>query len=245
MSSLPASVPRHIAIIMDGNGRWAEAQGLARVQGHVRGVDSVRTVSRTCAGLGVEALTLYSFSAENWGRPRAEVEALMELLLHYLQAEREEILGNDIRLMHSGDIEQLPASVQDALWELEEASSDCKGMRLNLALSYGSRQELVRVFRDLAQSVSEGELSLDAIDESAIESRLDTAGLPDPDLLIRAGGEMRISNFLLWQLAYSELYVTPTPWPDFGEAELMEAISEFARRQRRYGLTGNQIGDAR
>jgi undecaprenyl diphosphate synthase len=237
-------VPRHIAVIMDGNGRWAEARGLARVEGHARGVDSVRAITRACARLGVEALSLYSFSAENWGRPGAEVEALMELLRHYLLAERDEILGNDIRLMHSGDISQLPESVRAALLALEEESSNCKGMWLNLALSYGSRQELVRAFRRLAAEVVDGSLDIDSVTEQSITDKLYTAGLPDPDLLIRTGGEMRVSNFLLWQLAYSELYITETPWPEFGEVELMAAIDEFNQRQRRYGLTGSQIEDA-
>lgn len=241
MTTVPDRVPRHIAIIMDGNGRWAQAREMERVQGHARGVESVRTVTRACARLGVEALTLYSFSSENWGRPEAEVEALMALLEHYLNSEREEILSNDIRLMHSGDISTLPLRVQEALAALEEASSDCQGMRLNLALSYGSRQELIRAFRCLARQVEAGQRDVLSVDEAAIEAELYTAGLPELDLLVRSGGEMRISNFLLWQAAYSEIYVTDTPWPDFGEAELLAAIAEFNQRQRRYGLTGQQI----
>ncbi len=237
-------MPRHIAIIMDGNGRWAQSRGKQRVEGHARGVDSVRTITRACARLGVEALTLYSFSSENWGRPQDEVDALMSLLEHYLEAEREEILGNDIRLMHSGDTAALPASVQAALVALEQASSGCKGMRLNLALSYGSRQELIRAFKRLAEQIGAGRRDIYSIDEDAVEAELYTAGLPDLDLLIRSGGEMRISNFLLWQAAYSEIYVTDTPWPDFGEEELLAAIAEFNQRQRRYGLTGQQIEGA-
>ena len=244
MNPTPDRVPRHIAIIMDGNGRWAQARALPRAQGHARGVDSVRTVTRACARLGVEALTLYSFSAENWGRPQAEVDVLMALLEHYLDAEREEILGNDIRLMHSGDVDALPASVQRALAALEEASSACKGMHLNLALSYGSRQELLRAFRSLALQVADGRRAIDSVDEAAVEAELYTAGLPELDLLVRTGGEMRISNFLLWQAAYSEIYVTDTPWPAFGEPELLAAIAEFNQRQRRFGLTGQQIEDS-
>jgi len=244
MSAHPDRVPRHIAIIMDGNGRWAEARGLQRVEGHARGVDSVRAITRACARLGVEALTLYSFSTENWGRPEGEVAALMELLRHYLRAEREELLENDIRLVHSGDIAQMPETVQAALREIESASSGCSGMRLNLALSYGSRQELLRAFKRLATEVAEGRMSLEDVTEEDIEAQLYTAGLPDPDLLIRSGGEMRISNFLLWQVAYSEIYVTETPWPEFGEEELMAAIAEFNKRQRRYGLTGVQVEEA-
>jgi len=241
MKSGQDRVPRHIAIIMDGNGRWAQSRGMQRVEGHARGVDSVRTITRACARLGVEALTLYSFSSENWGRPEAEVDALMSLLEHYLEAEREEILGNDIRLMHSGDTTALPASVQAALAALEQASSGCNGMRLNLALSYGSRQELLRAFKRLAGQIEAGQRDIDSIDEDAVEAELYTAGLPALDLLVRSGGEMRISNFLLWQAAYSEIYVTDTPWPDFGEEELLAAIAEFNQRQRRYGLTGQQI----
>ncbi len=233
MKSGQDRVPRHIAIIMDGNGRWAQSRGKQRVEGHARGVDSVRTITRACARLGVEALTLYSFSSENWGRPQDEVDALMSLLEHYLEAEREEILGNDIRLMHSGDTAALPASVQAALVALEQASSGCKGMRLNLALSYGSRQELIRAFKRLAEQIGAGRRDIYSIDEDAVEAELYTAGLPDLDLLIRSGGEMRISNFLLWQAAYSEIYVTDTPWPDFGEEELLAAIAEFNQRQRR------------
>lgn len=244
MTTAPDRVPRHIAIIMDGNGRWAQARDMQRVHGHARGVDSVRTVTRACARLGVEALTLYSFSSENWGRPEAEVDALMTLLEHYLKSEREEILSNDIRLMHSGDTSALPLRVQEALAGLEEASSSCKGMRLNLALSYGSRQELIRAFRSLFSQVEAGERDILSVDEDAIEAELYTAGLPELDLLVRSGGEMRISNFMLWQAAYSEIYVTDTPWPDFGEEELLAAISEFNRRQRRYGLTGQQIEDS-
>jgi undecaprenyl diphosphate synthase len=244
MKSGQDRVPRHIAIIMDGNGRWAQSRGKQRVEGHARGVDSVRTITRACARLGVEALTLYSFSSENWGRPQDEVDALMSLLEHYLEAEREEILGNDIRLMHSGDTAALPASVQAALVALEQASSGCKGMRLNLALSYGSRQELIRAFKRLAEQIGAGRRDIYSIDEDAVEAELYTAGLPDLDLLIRSGGEMRISNFLLWQAAYSEIYVTDTPWPDFGEEELLAAIAEFNQRQRRYGLTGQQIEGA-
>jgi len=238
-------VPRHIAIIMDGNGRWAEARGLQRVAGHARGVDSVRAITRACARLGVEALTLYSFSTENWGRPKGEVAALMELLRHYLREEREEILDNDIRLMHSGDASQLPETVQAALRDMEVESSGGSGMRLNLALSYGSRQELVRAFKRLATDVAEGRMAPEDVSEQAIEAQLYTAGLPDPDLLIRSGGEMRISNFLLWQVAYSEFYVTATPWPEFGEDDLNAAIAEFNKRQRRYGLTGGQVGEAK
>ncbi len=241
MADSPAVVPRHIAIIMDGNGRWAEAQGLPRVAGHEEGARSVRTITRYCRKLGVEAVTLYSFSTENWGRPDDEVTALMGLLLRYLVQEREEILGNDIRLVHSGQAERLPPGVQEALFELERDSADCEGMVLNLALSYGSRQEILRAVQAVATEVADGSLSVDDIDEAALERHLYTAGLPDPDLLIRTSGEMRLSNFLLWQIAYAELYVTQTPWPAFREEQLDAALADFARRQRRFGLTGEQV----
>ena len=241
MVDSPVAVPRHIAIIMDGNGRWAKARGLARVAGHEEGARSVRKITRYCRRLGVQALTLYSFSTENWGRPDDEVTALMSLLLRYLVHEREEILGNDIRLMHSGQAERLPPDVQDALFQLERDSANCEGMVLNLALSYGSRQEILRAVRVLAERVARGELAPESIDEAALEQHLYTAGLPDPDLLIRTSGELRLSNFLLWQVAYAELYVTEQAWPDFREEQLDLALASFAGRQRRFGLTGEQI----
>ena len=241
MADSPVAVPRHIAIIMDGNGRWAKAQGLPRVAGHEEGARSVRKVTRYCRRLGVEALTLYSFSTENWGRPDDEVTALMSLLLRYLVHEREEILGNDIRLMHSGEAERLPADVQDALFQLERDSAGCQGMVLNLALSYGSRQEILRAVRAVAQRVVDGDLDVDAIDEAALEQQLYTAGLPDPDLLIRTSGELRLSNFLLWQVAYAELYVTQIAWPAFREEQLDAALASYAQRQRRFGLIGEQV----
>jgi undecaprenyl diphosphate synthase len=244
MADSPAPVPRHIAIIMDGNGRWAEGQGLPRVAGHEEGARSVRKITRYCRRLGVEALTLYSFSTENWGRPEDEVTALMGLLLTYLVQEREEILGNDIRLMHSGQAERLPPHVQDALFQLERDSADCEGMVLNLALSYGSRQEILRAVQGVAQRVADGELAVADIDEEALESHLYTAGLPDPDLVVRTSGELRLSNFLLWQIAYAEIYVTDVAWPDFREEQLDAALAAYTQRQRRFGLTGEQVQTA-
>ena len=226
---------------MDGNGRWAKGRGLPRIRGHEEGVHSVRSITRACRKMGVEALTLYSFSSENWGRPEDEVEALMQLLVHYLKEEQEEILENRIRLIHSGDTERLPADVQAGLAFIEELSAGNKGMVLNLALSYGSRQELTRATQLLARQVQEGTLSPEDIDEERITAQLYTAGLPDPDLVIRTSGEMRLSNFLLWQLAYAEIYVTPVPWPEFREEQLQEALDEYSRRQRRFGLTGQQV----
>ena len=235
------AIPRHVAVIMDGNGRWARARGLPRVRGHEEGVNSVRAITRACRKLGVQALTLYSFSSENWGRPEDEVAALMALLLHYLEAERSEIVDNKIRLMHSGDVDRLPKEVQLGLEFLEGLSTDNEGMVLNLALSYGSRQEITRAVRALASKVASGELQPEDIDEDSIEAHLYTAGLPDPDLVIRTSGEMRLSNFLLWQVAYAEIYVTPVPWPEFREEQLEEAFAHYAKRQRRFGLTGQQI----
>jgi undecaprenyl diphosphate synthase len=226
---------------MDGNGRWARGRGLPRVKGHEEGVHSVRAITRACRELGVEALTLYSFSSENWGRPEDEVAALMQLLVHYLDSERDEILDNRIRLTHCGEIERLPEDVQLGLQFLEGLSAENKGMVLNLALSYGSRQEITRAMRGLAERVAAGDLLPQDIDEASIEAHLDTAGLPDPDLVIRTSGEMRLSNFLLWQLAYAEIYVTPVPWPEFREEQLHEALAEYSKRQRRFGLTGQQL----
>ena len=244
-SEPPSSVvPRHVAIIMDGNGRWANCRGLARVHGHEEGVHSVRAITRACRKLGVEVLTLYSFSSENWGRPEDEVTALMQLLVQYLESERAEIIENRIRLTHCGEIERLPDDVQAGLRFLEGLSASNEGMVLNLALSYGARQEIVGAARALAERVAAGTLRWEDIDEAELESGLGTAGLPDPDLVIRTSGEMRLSNFLLWQVAYSELYVTDVPWPEFREEQLDEALAEYSRRQRRFGLTGAQLESA-
>lgn len=234
-------VPRHVAIIMDGNGRWAEARGLPRTAGHEAGVSSVRTVTRACRRWGVEALTLYSFSSENWQRPAAEVAALMQLLARYLHEERDELLGNGIRLRASGQLDRLPAFVKGALDALMSASSGQRGMVLNLALSYGGRQEIVAAVRSIADLARRGSLRVEDIDERVFDSHLSTAGLPEPDLLIRTGGESRLSNFLLWQSAYAELHVSQKPWPDFGESDLARAFADFAGRERRFGKTGAQI----
>ncbi len=234
-------IPRHVAIIMDGNGRWAESRSLPRIRGHEEGVHSVRSVTRACRRMGVKALTLYSFSTENWSRPSAEVEGLMSLLVRYLQEERNEILGNGIRLTASGEIDRLPLAVRTALKVMMKLSSSADDMVLNLALSYGSRQELVRAVQAVAQDVKRGVLKPEAIGEADIERHLYTAGLPDPDLVIRSSGEMRLSNFLLWQVAYSELYVTDVLWPDFREEHLFEAFRAYGNRQRRFGKTGAQL----
>ena len=243
MSGLPAgvTVPRHVAIIMDGNGRWAEAQGLPRVKGHEAGAKSVRVVVRECRKAGVEALTLYSFSTENWRRPKAEVGALMTLLHNYVLQERQEILEQGIRLRAIGQIDRLPLFVRMPLKALVRESARNTGMTLNLALSYGSRAELVDAVQAIADKVARRKLRSKDIDESVISEHLYTAGLPDPDLLIRTSGELRISNFLLWQIAYAEIYVTQTAWPDFREPQLFEAFSSFGSRERRFGRTGAQL----
>ncbi|MBK9119074.1 MAG: isoprenyl transferase [Phycisphaerales bacterium] len=233
---LPAhALPRHIAIIMDGNGRWAQQRNLPRIEGHRHAATAVRDVVTHCARLGIECLTLYSFSLENWKRPRPEVDGLMALYAHYLASERAEILANDIRVRQVGRRAGLPAAVLHELDVTEGLSRNNQGMTLCLALNYGARAELVDTFRKLAERVAAGTLAPDKIDEQIVAGALYTAGLPDPDLVIRTAGELRISNFLLWQISYAELYVTPVLWPDFATAQLNEALQEYARRVRRFG----------
>jgi undecaprenyl diphosphate synthase len=241
----PARVPRHVAIIMDGNGRWAESRGLPRVDGHEEGANSVREIVRACRRRGVEALTLYSFSTENWRRPKAEVGALMSLLQRYVLQERQEILENGIRLRAIGQVDRLPIFVRTPLKALARESRNNSGMTLNLALSYGGRAEIVDAVQSLAEDVKRGRIRPSDIDEAAISSRLYTAGLPDPDLLIRTSGELRVSNFLLWQIAYAEIYVTDVAWPDFRTPELDAAFAAFGGRERRYGKTGAQLRGGR
>ena len=228
-------LPRHIAVIMDGNGRWAEARGLPRVAGHEQGAKTVRTIVTHCARLGIEALTLYSFSTENWKRPATEVEHLMSLYARYLLAERSTIMDNDIRFIHVGRRAGLPDDVLHEMDETVRASEHNKGMKLCLALNYGSREEITDAVRRIAVRVAAGELTPDDIDEEMISNSLYTANLPDPDLLVRTANERRISNFLLWQISYAEIHVCEALWPDFHEAEMNEAIRDFASRQRRFG----------
>lgn len=228
-------LPRHIAIIMDGNGRWARQRGMPRIAGHERGARAVRGVVTQCARLDLEALTLYSFSAENWKRPREEVDFLMELYGQYLVAERGEIMENNIRLVHVGRREGLPASVLEAMDETIAQSRANTGLKLCLALNYGSRAEIVEAVRKIAKRVGDGDLTIDGIDEQLICDALMTRGISDPDLLIRTANERRISNFLLWQISYAEILVTECLWPDFSVERLNEAIREFAQRERRYG----------
>jgi len=237
----PDHIPRHVAIIMDGNGRWAKKQLKPRLYGHKVGVDSVQAIVECAAEYGVEVLTLYAFSTENWKRPADEVGGLMGLLKNYLQKELSQMLKNNIRLTCIGDIEKLPKDVREVLnTTIKETAGNTK-LTLNLALSYGGRSELVRGVRMIAREVSEGQYALDDIDEKLIDSHLYTAGLPDPDLLIRTGGEARLSNFLLWQASYAEIYFTDIMWPEFREDAFLQAIVHYQGRERRYGQTSAQV----
>lgn len=232
----PKRLPAHIAIIMDGNGRWARQRNFPRIMGHKAGVDPVRTVVETCARLGLEALTLYAFSVENWKRPRHEIEGLWRLLRFYLRRELPRLLNNDVQLVAIGRLESLPAAVQSELQSVMDKTAHNRGMRLNLAINYGGRTELVDAVNAMIENARlEGNLGALEVTEEGIAEHLYTAGLRDPDLLIRTSGEMRISNFLLWQIAYAELYVTETLWPDFTRTELLEAICDFQNRERRFG----------
>jgi len=237
----PSQIPKHIAIIMDGNGRWAHSKNLSRIEGHRKGAESVRRITRACREIGVRVLTLYAFSDENWARPKTEIAQLMELLAKYLVQERKEMLDNQIRLQVIGTPSRLPQFVQKLLNETLELTAKNPKMTLNLALSYGSRNEILRAVKTLVKKVEKGELSTKDIDQEQFSQALDTQGLPDPDLLIRTSGENRISNFLLWQLAYSEIYVTETLWPDFDKKHLYEALLDYQGRERRFGLTSEQI----
>jgi undecaprenyl diphosphate synthase len=237
-------LPAHIAIIMDGNGRWAQRQGLPRSAGHRAGVRPVREVVETCGELGIRALTLYAFSTENWKRPRPEVDLLMTLCIEVLDREVAELHAKGVRLRGIGRRAGLPAGVREALERAETLTAANTGLQLVLALNYGGRQEIVDAARRLAAEVQAGRLGPGDIDEARFAGAMDTAGLPEPDLLIRCGGEMRLSNFLLWESAYSELLVTSVHWPDFGRADLLAAVAEFQRRQRRFGGLGGP-GDRR
>lgn len=232
----PERLPAHVAIIMDGNGRWAHRRCLPRIAGHRAGVEPVRITVETCARLGLQALTLYAFSVENWKRPRHEVDALWRLLRHYLKREMPSLMENNIRLQAIGRVDELPASVRDELDYGCRQTEGNTGLRVNLAINYGGRAELVDALNALIQDARRtGRLAELCVSEDLIASRLYTAGLPDPDLLIRTSGEMRVSNFLLWQIAYAELYVTDIYWPDFSRTDLLRAILDYQRRDRRFG----------
>ncbi len=237
----PERIPRHVAIIMDGNGRWAKKKALRRISGHIEGVESVRAVVTACREIGVKFLTLYAFSMENWKRPRQEVKALMDLLYKYLIDELEEMLENDIRLNAIGDLETLPPKVYEKLLAVVQETSHCQGMTLTLALSYGARAEIVHAVQSIISSLEQKKTTLEQVTVDSFSSYLWTKDLPDPDLLIRTSGEFRISNFLLWQMAYTEIYVTETLWPDFRKKELIEAILDYQSRERRFGLTSEQL----
>jgi undecaprenyl diphosphate synthase len=234
-------LPRHVAIIMDGNGRWARARGLSRLAGHREGMHSVREVVEACREWGIGYLTLYAFSEENWRRPRPEVAALMTLLRAYLRSEVELMKSQGVRLRAIGHLDRLPRSARRLLSEAMSETASGQQMVLTLALSYGGRDEIVRAARRLAERCLAGELRPREIDQAEFARHLDTEGLPDPDLLIRTSGERRISDFLLWQMAYSELYITETLWPDFRKPQLAEALADYGRRERRFGLTGEQV----
>ncbi|MFA5339327.1 MAG: isoprenyl transferase [Candidatus Omnitrophota bacterium] len=228
-------LPLHIAVIMDGNGRWAKKRGLPRVMGHRAGMKAVREVIKSCRELGIKHLTLYAFSSENWKRPKAEVDALMRFLNEYIDKELQSFLKNGIRLNFIGRMGALPDFVRPKLKKAMEATADCGKMTLNVALNYSGRGEIVDAAKRFASQVKAGKLGVDDLDEDSFGGFLYTAGQPDPDLLIRTSGEMRISNFLLWQISYAELYVTPKLWPDFRKDDLMDAIKEYRKRERRFG----------
>jgi len=228
-------LPVHIAIIMDGNGRWAKKRFLSRIKGHEKGAEAVRTVVRNCREIGIPILTLFAFSTENWQRPKHEITALMALLKKFLRSEIYELMNKNIRFNVIGQIEKLPEDVKISVKETKDLTKSNDGMLLNLALSYGGRAEIVKMVRDIAIKAKEGIINYDSITAELVSEHLYTRGMPDPDLLIRTSGEMRISNFLLWQIAYSEIFITDTLWPDFGEDEFISIIKEYQNRERRFG----------
>lgn len=230
-----AHLPKHVAVIMDGNGRWARARGLPRFRGHTEGMQSVREIVETSVEIGFPHLTLYAFSQENWNRPAAEVNALMRLFQRYVAKERDELVRQGVEVRVFGDLERLSSGPRKAVDMIEATTAGGKNLRLNLMISYGSRSEIVRAVRRIAEDVKAGKLDASQIDDALISQHLYTAGVPDPDLLIRTSGEQRISNFMLWQLAYTELYITPTLWPDFRRDDLLAAIHEYQKRDRRFG----------
>ncbi len=235
------TIPRHIAIIMDGNGRWAKERGLPRIAGHREGINSVREITKICGEIGVKYLTLYTFSTENWNRPKTEVKALMTLLLSTIKKEIKELHKNNVKFSTIGDISILPKGTVKGIKEGEKLTFDNSGLNLILALNYGSRQEIISAVNNIVLDIKKGDLESNSIDENIFSSYLDTNNCPDPDLLIRTSGELRISNFLLWQSAYTEMYLTNTYWPSFRENELFTAIFDFQNRERRFGKTSEQL----
>jgi undecaprenyl diphosphate synthase len=235
------SLPKHIAVIMDGNGRWAKSKGAARVFGHKNAIKAVRETTESCAELGIKYLTLYAFSTENWNRPKREVNALMQLLVSTINKEIKTLMDNDIKLAAIGDIKSLPLACQNELSEAMKTTANNKRMTLVLALSYSGRWDIANAMKTIAAQCEEGSLKAENITNELIESHLSTSGIPDPELLIRTSGEQRISNFLLWQLAYTEFFITETLWPDFRKEHLYDAIVSYQNRERRFGKTSEQI----
>ena len=236
-------IPRNVAIIMDGNGRWAKQHGHERSFGHENGVSTVRQVTEIASEVGVQFLTLYTFSTENWNRPQDEVDALMNLIVVSIEQQTPDLIKNNVRLTTIGDMERMPAFAANRLRKCMQDTSHCTGLVLCLALSYSSRWEIVEACRQLAREAAAGEIDPAAIDDAMLSSRLSTRDMPDPDLLIRTGGDLRVSNYLLWQIAYSELYFTSKYWPDFTKEDFVEAIADFQARERRYGKTSEQVND--
>ena len=234
-------LPRHVAVIMDGNGRWAKQRGLQRTEGHVKGVETVRKITEIASQIGIGYLTLYTFSTENWNRPKEEVDALMNLVVVAIERETPDLIKNNVRLEMIGDIERMPEFARERLTRCINDTAHCTGLTLVLALSYSSKWEILEAVKSISARVKAGELDIDDIDDACFSNSLTTRGMPDPDLLIRTGGDLRISNYLLWQIAYSELYFTPKYWPDFDKDDFCEAILEYQRRERRYGKTSEQI----
>lgn len=237
----PKRLPRHVAIIMDGNGRWARARGLDRSEGHVEGVNTVRKITEAASEIGIKHLTLYTFSTENWNRPQEEVDALMNLIVIAIERETADLIKNNVRLTMIGDFGRMPDFARRRLSKCMDDTAHCTGLTLVLALSYSSRWEITEAVRNIAAKVQAGSLDPDDITDDTISRNLSTADMPDPDLLIRTGGDFRVSNFLLWQIAYSEIYVTSTYWPDFTKDDFLDALEQFQSRERRFGLTSDQV----
>lgn len=237
----PKRLPRHVAIIMDGNGRWARARGLDRSEGHVEGVNTVRKITEAASEIGIKYLTLYTFSTENWNRPQEEVDALMNLIVIAIERETADLIKNNVRLTMIGDFGRMPDFARRRLSKCMDDTAQCTGLTLVLALSYSSRWEITEAVRNIAAKVQAGSLDPDDITDNTISRNLSTADMPDPDLLIRTGGDFRVSNFLLWQIAYSEIYVTSTYWPDFTKDDFLDALEQFQSRERRFGLTSDQV----
>ena len=237
------NIPKHIAIIMDGNGRWAKAHSLPRIAGHKEGIDSVRAITKKCGDIGVKHLSLYTFSSENWSRPIKEVKALMGLLLLTIRREIKDLNKNNVRLTTIGNMGDLPDDARKGMEEGLKITENNSGLNLILALSYGGRQEILKMVQSIARKAINGEIEPEKLSEGDIVNELDTAEIPDPDLLIRTGGDQRISNFLLWQIAYSEIYVTDTYWPEFKEKELLDAVADFQDRERRFGRISEQLDE--